>query len=47
MYIIVNRKGERMYQYPATSHYDTAMKLLAAARCQYPEAGMRIEYRNE
>lgn len=47
MYVIVNSKGERMYQYPTTTHRDTALKLLAAAKEQYPQAGMKLEYREE
>lgn len=43
-YAIYNKKGERMYQYPATPYYEEAVnRYLLPAKDIYPEAGMHLQ----
>lgn len=42
MYVIVNKLGERMYQYEPFECYDIALKCLKNAQTVYPNAGFRI-----
>lgn len=46
-FVIVNRLGDRMYQYGMSTCYEWMLRILLHARQQYPDAGMHIESRQE
>lgn len=44
MWVIVNRNGDRMFQYGGSEYEDEAMRILVRAREAYPEAGLKLRW---
>lgn len=42
MWAIYNRRGERMYQYPASEYEDQARRILRRAQENNPAAGFHL-----
>ena len=47
MWAIYNKKGERMYQYPASEYEDDALRILRKAQQNNPEVGFHIKWTEE
>lgn len=44
MWVIVNRNGERLFQYGGSEYDVPAMKMLARAKETYPDAGLKLRW---